>query len=121
MPDCAGSVNIPKVTISAGQSRNWESLSETSAMSCVPCATSWPPSSRPRLRRRHRGGRHRHHRGPGQRPRHGGPRAALVELVPTARAGVTARYVVHAGELRIDVGDDSPPRRCVNGPAKLIA
>jgi hypothetical protein len=34
------------------------------------------------------------------------PRAALVELVPASRPGVTARYVVHVGELRVEVGDD---------------
>ena len=34
------------------------------------------------------------------------PRAALVELVPASRPGDTARYVVHVGELRVEVGDD---------------
>jgi hypothetical protein len=34
------------------------------------------------------------------------PRAALVELVPASRPGVPARYVVHVGEFRVEVGDD---------------
>lgn len=33
------------------------------------------------------------------------PRAALVELVPAVRPGA-GRYVVHVGELRVEVGDD---------------
>ena len=37
------------------------------------------------------------------------PRAALVELVPVSRPGVMARYVVHVGELRVEVGDDFAP------------
>lgn len=39
------------------------------------------------------------------RPR---PRAALVELVPAPRPSATApaRYAVHVGEVRVDVGDD---------------
>lgn len=36
-------------------------------------------------------------------------RAALVELVPAPRVGVIARYVVHVGELRVEVGDDFAP------------
>lgn len=32
--------------------------------------------------------------------------AALVELVPASRPGVSARYTVHVGELRVEVGDD---------------
>jgi transposase-like protein len=34
------------------------------------------------------------------------PRAALVELVPASRPGVAARYAVHVGEFRVEVGDD---------------
>ncbi|MBZ0232471.1 MAG: hypothetical protein K8M05_09095 [Deltaproteobacteria bacterium] len=37
-----------------------------------------------------------------------GPRAALVELVPASRPGA-ARYVVHVGELRVEVGDEFAP------------
>lgn len=37
------------------------------------------------------------------------PRAALVELVPASRPGATARYVVHVGEVRVEVGDDFTP------------
>ena len=35
-------------------------------------------------------------------------RAALVELVPSARpsAGSIARYAVHVGEVRVEIGDD---------------
>lgn len=36
------------------------------------------------------------------------PRAALVELVPASRPGA-GRYVVHVGELRVEVGDDFAP------------
>jgi len=34
------------------------------------------------------------------------PRAALVELVSASPPGVTARYLVHVGEFRVEVGDD---------------
>ncbi|MBZ0234578.1 MAG: hypothetical protein K8M05_19760 [Deltaproteobacteria bacterium] len=37
-----------------------------------------------------------------------GPRAALVELVAASPPGA-ARYVVHVGELRVEVGDDFGP------------
>ena len=39
------------------------------------------------------------------------PRAALVELVPSSRpsASTSARYVVHVGECRVEVGDDFAP------------
>lgn len=37
------------------------------------------------------------------------PRAALVELVPASRPGVSPRYVVHVGELLVEIGDEFAP------------
>jgi hypothetical protein len=37
------------------------------------------------------------------------PRAALVELIPASGSGVAARYAVHVGEFRVEVGDDFAP------------
>ena len=34
------------------------------------------------------------------------PRAALVELIPTARPAARARYVVVVGDVRVEVSDD---------------